>query len=71
MSFILPSSSLPLKMAKKRARVAVAAAAVVAVAAVVLVAAAGRRPPRKTQLLRQARPREKHRLETMAMRRGC
>ena len=62
---------LPLKMAKKRARVAVAAAAVVAVAAVVLVAAAGRRPPRKTQLLRQARPREKHRLETMAMRRGC
>ena len=59
------------ELKEKRARVAVAAAVVVAAAAAVLVAAAGRRPPRKTQLPRQARPREKHRLETMAMRRGC
>ena len=65
----LPSSPLPLKMAKKRARVAAAVAA--AAAAVVLAAAAGPRPPRRTQLLRRARPREKHRLETMVMRRGC
>ena len=71
LTFVLPSSSLSLKMAKRRARVAVAAAVVVAAAAAVLVAAAGHRPPQKTQLLRQARPREKHRLETMAMRRGC
>ena len=60
-----------LKMAKRRARAAVAVASASAVAVAVVVAAAGHRPPKRTQLLRQARPREKHRLETMVMRRGC
>lgn len=52
-------------MARRRATVAVV------VAAAILVAAAGPRPPKRTQLLKQAHPREKHKLETMAMRRGC
>ena len=43
----------------------------VAVVGAVVVAAAGHQPPKRTRLLRQARPREKHRLETTAMRRGC
>lgn len=42
-----------------------------AAAVAVVVAAAGHQPPKRTQLLRQARPREKHRLEMMAMRRVC
>lgn len=46
---------------------AVAAAA----AAAIVVAAAGHQPLKRTQLLRQARPKEKHRLEMMVMRRGC
>ena len=47
--------------------VAVAAAA----AAAVVVATVGHQPPKRTQLLSQAHPREKHRLETTVMRRGC
>lgn len=50
-----------------RRRVTVAAA----VAAAIVLAAAGHQPHKRTQLLRQARPKEKHRLEMMAMRRGC
>lgn len=42
-----------------------------AVVGAVVVAAAGHQPPRRTQLLKQAHPREKHRPETTAMRRGC
>lgn len=50
-------------MARRRVTVAAAAA--------VVVEAAGHQPPKRTQFLRQARPREKHRLEMMEMRRGC
>lgn len=53
------------------AAVAVAAAAVAAVAAAAVVAIAGHRPPKRTQPLRQAHPREKYKLEMTAMRRGC
>ena len=69
-------------MARRRATVAVAAAAAVAVAmgvvvvaaavaAAAVVAIAGHRPPKRTQLLRQAHPREKYQLEMTVMRRGC
>lgn len=50
-------------MARRKATAAAAAAIVVAVA--------DHWPPKRTQLLRQAHPREKHRLEMTAMRRGC
>lgn len=56
------------------AMLVVAAAAVVAmlvVAVVAAVAAAGHKPHKKTQLLRQAHPKEKSKLEMMLMRRDC
>ena len=58
-----------MEVAPAAAAVVVAAVAVAVVVAVA-VAAAGHQPPKRTQLLRQACPREKHGPETTAMRRG-
>lgn len=55
------------------AAVVEAAVAMLVVAAAVAVgaAAAGHQHPKKTQLLRQAHPKEKSKLEMMVMRRDC
>lgn len=51
--------------------VPVVVAVLVVAAVAVVVAVAGHQPLKRTRLLRQARPREKHRLEMTATRRGC